>query len=502
MNRLRLHPPEAAAGKVVFRWTLTPRSSLYRTNGFTMRFPSGIDVTRIPDDLLLAAFLQCVHAHFPLLAPLEVSLPARLGPGEAEFWASLAGVEAETLAALRGDGGDPVAPVRILDPGSALEPASVRPGGRAAAAFSGGRDSLLQAALLAELQGPPLLVAVSSGLPPLADHLTARRREAMTGAAKRLGTELVEVVSDARLSFDNRFAEHLGYPVAVNELSDTHVYGAALLLAGWSLGAGRLFLASEADVQESVVRGGRIVQHPHLMYAASTLRSLSGLLGRRGLSLSSANWPLPGVLVQELLVRRYPELAAFQYSCWRVRPGEAACSRCSKCRNAALGILASGGDPGLAGFDLVRVLLSQRGFSPRRIGNAGRPPHPGEIVARAHDEGTVRALRGIRFRAVVEALGRGPSAAHSLRARALSAYSFRRLRRRTLHEAIAPAPGYWRAALGWLEPGLRDGVERICREHFPADESPRTVELVARSESLTRRIVRPLASDALVEAAT
>ncbi len=499
MNRLELHPPWATAGKVVFRWTPSPRSSLYRTNGFTMRFPSEIDVTTLPDALLLTAFLLCVHAHFPLLSPLEVTLPAVLGPGEAEFWGRVSDVEAETLDALRGTGVGSHA-VRILEKGSSLSPVPERSGGRCAGAFSGGRDSLVQAGLLAELSERPLLVACSSGLPPLVDHLTPRRRFVVAETRRRLPVDLVEVASDARLSIENRFAERSGYPVAVNELSDTHVYGAALLLAGWALGATRLFLASEADVQESVLWDGVTVQHPHLMYAASTQRALSALFSRWGLSLGSLTWPLPGALVQELLVRRYPQLSDLQYSCWRVSLGEAACNRCSKCRIAALGILASGGDPGRAGFDLVRILLAQRGFAPRRIGTSGRAPHPGQLVGRAHDEFTVRSLRQIRFRRLVEALGRGPSREHSLRARALAAYAFQRLRRRTLHETVQMSPGYWKAAIGWLDPSFRGPLERIYADTFPSDGSPRTVTLVARSEALTRRIAEPLAASVPAEA--
>ncbi len=491
MNRFDLHPPEASAGKVVFRWTISPRSSLYRTNGFTMRFPAEIDVTKLPDALLLAAFLGCVHAHFPLLSPVQVTLPASLGPGEAEFWRRLAKVEAETLDALRGGAGGSHA-VRIVETGGPLAPVPSRPDGRCAAAFSGGRDSLVQAGLLSELSDRPLLVACTSGLPPLVDHLTARRREVFAETPRRIPVDLVEVVSDARLSFENRFAEHSGYPVAVNELTDTHVYGAALLLAGWALGASRLFFASEADVQESVTRNGVTIQHQHLMYAASTHRSLSALYGRWGLSLGSLVWPLPGPLVQELLVRRYPELSDLQYSCWRVGPKEAACSRCSKCRDAALVSLAAGGDPGRAGFDLVRILLAQRGFAPRRVGDSGRPPLPGTIVGRAHDEATVRALRNIRFRDLLAALGRGPSRGHSLRARALAAYSFLRLRRRTLHERIAPSPGYWKSAIGWLDASFRVRLEEIFAESFSPDDGLHPVQAVAASEGLTRRIVEPL----------
>jgi len=491
VNRLDLHPPEASAGKVVFRWSITPRSALYRTNGFTMRFPAEIDVTELPDALLLAAFLGCVHAHFPLLAPLQVTLPASLGPGEAEFWRRLAEVEAETLDALRGGTGVSHA-VRIVETGSPLAPVPERPDGRSAAAFSGGRDSLVQAGLLAELSDRPLLVACTSGLPPLVDHLAARRREVLAETPRRIPVDLVEVFSDARLSFENRFAEHSGYPVAVNELTDTHLYGATLLLAGWALGASRLFFASEADVQESVTRDGVTIQHQHLMYAASTHRALSALYGRWGLSLGSLVWPLPGPLVQELLVRRYPELSDLQYSCWRVGPKEAACNRCSKCRDAALVSLAAGGDPGRAGFDLVRILLAQRGFAPRRLGELGRPPQPGEIVGRAHDEAAVRALRNIRFRDLLAALGRGPARGHSLRARALAAYSFRRLRRRTLHERIAPSPGYWKAAIGWLDASFRARLEEIFAASFTPDESLHPVQAVSASEGLTRRIVEPL----------
>ena len=134
-------------------------------------------------------------------------------------------------------------------------------------------------------------------------------------------SRLVEVVSDFRAATDNGFAGRMGYPVAVSELTDTHLYLASLVTSASALGATHLFLASENEVQENVEFDGRVVQHTHFMYAATTLRRLSalcsvppGLCSPRSRRLFTASRSC------ELLWKRYPDLADLQYSCWRVGP--------------------------------------------------------------------------------------------------------------------------------------------------------------------------------------
>src|SRR5262249_34892208 len=137
----------------------------------------------------------------------------------------------------------------------------------------------------------------------------------------------------------------LGCPVGVNSLTDTFLYTSSLLATGAVLGATRLFVASEAEVQENTIINGKIIQHRHFMYSAATQRALARLLAPYGLYFGSLTWPLYSMQVQQLLWARYPDLCDLQYSCWRVEKGQAACSQCEQCLRISLTALASGADP-------------------------------------------------------------------------------------------------------------------------------------------------------------
>src|SRR6202011_5214788 len=98
----------------------------------------------------------------------------------------------------------------------AAQPARSAAGRRCAAAFSGGKDSLLQAALLCEITERPLLGATTSRMPPLHDHQTARRRQVLADLPARREVTLLEVESDFRASWQNDFPPTEGFPVSVN----------------------------------------------------------------------------------------------------------------------------------------------------------------------------------------------------------------------------------------------------------------------------------------------
>jgi hypothetical protein len=100
-----------------------------------------------------------------------------------------------------------------------------------------------------------------------------------------------------RLSLHDRFEEVVILPHdrlsgSVGETTDTFLYFAALLVVSMALGATHLFLASEAELQESVLRGGRVVRLIHLMYSAATQRAISAWLEPRGVRYGSLTWPL------------------------------------------------------------------------------------------------------------------------------------------------------------------------------------------------------------------
>ena len=356
MHSIFLMPPIVEGQSVTFPWRVEPESALYSKTSFTLTFPVCVDLCAVPGRLWWDIFLICLHPHWLLLRPCQIHLPLRLPPSERQFWLQLLQNGADTLAAygperLRSD------PLGITIIGGELDiPRTSVSGFGFGTSFSSGKDSLLQAALLCELTERPLLVTTTSPLPPLADHETERRRTVLAAIQERRNVQLVEVHSDFRSIWDNGFAGYLGYPLAVNELTDTFLYMSSLLAAGTALGKTRLFLASEAEVQVNAVIDGRIVQHKHFMYSAATQRSLGQLLVPYGIRFGSLTWPLYSIQVQQLLWARYSDLCDLQYSCWRVRPGEATCSECEQCFRIAMTALASGHNPERMGIDLRKVL--------------------------------------------------------------------------------------------------------------------------------------------------
>jgi hypothetical protein len=493
MHHVDVHPPERRGRTVAFRWTVSPETTLYRASGFTLRFPASVDLDRVPDRLWWWIALLCLHPHWALLRPCRVVLPVALPPGEVELFRRLIDVAVATLEAHRG-GADLARSVEIAEQGPPLPAAPARraDASRCACAFSGGKDSLLHACLLAETSERPLLVTTTAPMPPLGDHTTQRRRHVLSEVARRLPVDLVEVRSDFRAIWDNGFAAAQGYGIAVNELTDTFLYLASLLAAAHAAGATHLFLASEAEVQENVVLDGRVVQHSHFMYSAVTQRALDRLFGTAGLSYGSLTWPLRSAQVQELLWRRYPELAELQYSCWRVADGEATCSRCSQCLRIALSCLALGESPERMGIDLLELFPAMAHFAPRRIAAGDDRALPRDLVARdLHDE-VVRNLRRVSGRDLARTLlVASPARLLSARAwRALRAY--RGLRRRLGGEAVGPTPGYRSGFVEWVDPLLRERVAALVARSFPAEDRREHAALLERSDSLTRWIASPL----------
>ncbi|HVT17699.1 MAG TPA: aminotransferase class I/II-fold pyridoxal phosphate-dependent enzyme [Thermoanaerobaculia bacterium] len=508
MNRIRVAAPSFARDRreVSFSWTVEPATPLYRATSFVLRFPPELDLERVPESLWWTVALLCLHSHWNLLRPCRVELPVELPAGEAEFWRRLLEIELATLEAYRGaatpDGALPAAGGGAGGQSPALElvtggprlasPRRLPLGDRCAAAFSGGKDSLLQAGLLAELTAHPILVTTTSPLPPLADHRTARRRQVLAAIAARREVTVVEVESDLRASWRNDFPPLAGYPVAVNEITDTFLYFAALLVAGVALQAGHLFLASEAEVQDNVeLPAGGIVQHPHFMYSNATQRAIAALLAPLGVRYGSLICALHSEQVQELLWTRYGDLADLQYSCWRVAEDEAACNRCSQCLRVALGALALRDLPQRMGIELTPLLSAMAGWQPRRA-RAGALP--AERVAAALHAQVLRSIAATPARRVLAAL----ALAEPGRLldgggwRALAAYV--RLRRRLAAEPAPPARGFCAGFLRWLDPLVGQRLAAIYAEHFRPEPASAHVAVQARSEALTGYVAAPLAA--------
>jgi hypothetical protein len=554
VRRITLHAPEVRREGATFRWQVAPPTDLYRTSAFTLRLPAGLDARQVPESLWWTVALLCLHSHWTLLRPCTVRLPVGLAPGHREVWSRLLDAEAATLEAYRaggaGEGADGgagaggagsgagsesglesgsesgSASLELIDDGPRLAPPPrLREEGRCAAAFSGGKDSLLQAALLSELGLPTLLVTTTSPMPPLADHETARRRHVLAEIVRRRDVELVEVATDLRSAWRNDFPPLAGYPVSVNEITDTFLYTAAMLVVAALRGATHLFLAAEAEVQENVEIGGRIVQHTHFMYSAATQGAIGALLAPLGMRYGSLISALYSSQVQQLLWQRYGDLCDLQYSCWRVAAGEATCSRCSQCLRVALGALAAGGAPERMGIDLVRLLPAMRDWAPGEAaapgdaaaaggaplaggapaaaaapaaGGAG-PILPAEAVSRRLRRQVLRSIATVSTARLAAALAaRGPG--RLLRAtgwRALAAYAG--LRRRLVlaapggaAELLAESGGFREGFLRQADPLVRARIGAIFAAHFRPESAAVYGAALARSEALSAWIAAPL----------
>jgi hypothetical protein len=496
VNEVWLEAPRVVGARIELAWRVEPESALYRRTSCFLRFPSGIDPSRFPERLLWTIAMLSLHAHWSLLRPCRVHLPVHLGEGEREFWLRLLDATVATLEGNRG-GSDVARTIELVEHGATIaETAPLPERGLCAAAFSGGKDSLLQAGLLSELVPELLLVTTSSPMPPLHDHVTARRRQVLREiVARRPNSSLVEVESDFRSTWRNDFPPTVGYAVAVNELTDTFLYLAALLAAAWSRGATHLFLASEAEVQENVDVSGQVVQHPHAMYSVVTQTAVSALLARLGIRYGSLQSPLRSEQVQQLLWKRYPDLSDLQYSCWRVGPNDATCSRCSQCLRIAFAALAIGESPERMGIDLVKLIGAMHRWEARR--SDAPSALPGDHVASELHAQTVRAIVATPLRRIASRLR---ASGRLLTPRGLLALErFRRMRRRLQRVAAGPAPGYRPSYLAHVDPLVRDRIAAIYAAAFPPEASDRHEAMRLRGEALARWIAEPLANEMLSE---
>jgi hypothetical protein len=504
--RLAAPDPQPSLGRVTFRWSVEPATDLYRTENFSLSFPPSVDLRLIPEALWWVVGILCLHGHWNLLRPCRIELPVTLPPGHAEFWRRLLEVEQWTLSAYRGattpntaapvtSALPPAEPLDIVERGpllvtaaAAAQPTTVQD--RCASAFSGGKDSLLQAALLAELTVEPILVATTSPMPPLHDHETDRRREVLAAIRLRRPVELIEVTSDFRSTWRNDFPPSVGYPVSVNEVTDTNLYAANTLISGFARGAGQLFLASETELQESVaLPGGVIAQHPHCMYSMASQRALSALLAPWGVRYGSLVGALHSEQVQQLLWRRYSDLRDLQYSCWRVQPGEATCSRCSQCLRLALTALALGDEPQEMGIRLSSVLRSQADWAPRPPAHQALPS--ARVAVELHDQ-TLRSVALTPVSRVLASILRSEPASLLTADGWRAVGDYRRLRHRLAATTAGTPPGYRPGFARWIDGPLGRQVEAVFSQHFRAAPADSYQDLLTRSAAMTDYITAPL----------
>ncbi|HEY5316482.1 MAG TPA: hypothetical protein VIJ20_00775 [Solirubrobacteraceae bacterium] len=486
IHRVRLHEPEVGGREVRFSWEVTPASDLYARTDGRLSFPPDLDLGAVPRALWWRLAMLCLHPHWALLRPCRVELPIRLGPGERDFWLRL--IEATVINLVEyGAAPRPGAAVDLVESGPALTPVVLEGSSdRAAAAFSGGKDSLAQAALLAELCERPLLVTTCSPVPWTNDHSGAARERAKAEVVRRLPVELIEVHSDFRTCTNHLFAAPGDGKLMVHELADQPLFQAVTVAVAAASGISRSFMASEADIQYNAHCPSGVLQHVAFPASAVTLGSLDTLLRQFGLGLGSLTYPLHTPQVQGLLCRRYPELVDLQWSCWEALDGAQACSVCRQCTEIAFLVLAEGLSPAAVGIDPVRLLCTRAGL------RAGGPATSRKLhETRAPQEHTWRAVRAVpveRLREILE--GHPASCADPRLGEALEAYGL-------IHESamaleLPPAPGYIGGFLESIDSALRDPLRAIIEEHFEPAPEAEFAAILGRSRALKRRITEPL----------
>jgi perosamine synthetase len=485
MNEIRLAPFRVAGQTVTFSWSVAPATTLYEDTAFALRFPESVDLGGVPDAIWWRVALLCLHSQWPLLRPCRVVLPFRLDPGEREFWLRMCDAEVATLEGW-GGGGDFGRRIDIVESGSPLEPCDpVAPSTLAAACFSGGRDSLTQAALLSELAMTPLLVTTSSPRKGSVEHSTPRRTQVMADIQSRRGLELIDVSSTLRGCWNIGFTAPR-YPIGVSEIGDAFLFCAVALVVAFSRGASSIYLASEAELQQSAWFGGQIVQYRHFMYSAATQRSLSTLFARFGISYGGLTCPLRQFQVQRLLGTRYGDLRDLQYSCWSMAGDEPACSRCGECRTNALNLMANGISPEEIGIDIVPLMTQYAAWSPRVDAWDSHLPE----LRRPFDMQALRCIETVTpelAASFVPASRRGSTEAMD----ALAAYA--RMRTRSLDTPHEPEPGYRTGYLQLVEERHRRGLQAIFDEHFAREDEDLHRPMLERSMTLTDWVTAPLA---------
>lgn len=354
-----LSTPEITGQTVQFSWKVSPETLLYKETSFYLTFPASIPLGEVPMQLWWTVFLICIHSHWSLLRPCTIYLPVRLPTGAAEMWTRLILSYADTLDALNPKRQLP-RDIKIVEQGEMIGSiTSLSNSELCATAFSGGKDSLAQVGLLMEMGYQPILVTTTSPMAGDTLHTSKFRDRTMEVMQLHHGLNLVEVHSDLRQNWNNLVTrQRWGYPLSVNELSDTFLYTATLVISGYILGATNLFLASENEVSRNHVVDGVFLQHPHFMYSALTLAGISALLEPFGMRLGSLTSALQSSQVQELVVARYPDLSDLQCSCWQADESVKSCSVCGECKRLAWVSLAVGGSPARMGVDLIKMINS------------------------------------------------------------------------------------------------------------------------------------------------
>jgi len=234
---------------------------------------------------------------------------------------------------------------------------------REAVLSSGGKDSLLSFGLLREMGHSPHAIFVNESGRHWYTALNAYRhfRDNVPGTARvwtnsdRLFSWMLRQLPFIRSDFADVRSDE--YPVRLWTVA-VFLFGALPLLR--KRGIGRLVIGDEFDT--TVRARHRGIPHYDGLFDQSRYfdEALTRYFTGKGWCVRqfSVLRPLSELLIQKVLVERYPELQRHQTSCHathlegsRVRP----CGRCEKCRRIVGMLVATGGDPTACGYDARQI---------------------------------------------------------------------------------------------------------------------------------------------------
>jgi len=228
---------------------------------------------------------------------------------------------------------------------------------------SGGKDSLLSYGLLDELGGEVHPVFVNESGRHWFTALNAYRhfKEHVLNTARvwtnsdRVFTWFLRHLPFIRPDFANVRADE--YPI---RLWTVAVFLFGVLPLALKRGVGRIVIGDEYDTTERTSFKG--ITHYNGLYDQSKYfdNALSRYYMRKGWAMSQFSLlrPLSELLIEKILVSRYPDLQTHQMSCHathtvgkRIHP----CGRCEKCRRIVGMLAALGADPRRCGYSDTQI---------------------------------------------------------------------------------------------------------------------------------------------------
>jgi creatinine amidohydrolase/Fe(II)-dependent formamide hydrolase-like protein/7-cyano-7-deazaguanine synthase in queuosine biosynthesis len=228
---------------------------------------------------------------------------------------------------------------------------------------SGGKDSLLSYGLINELgrEVHPIFVNESGRHWFTALNAYRHFKENIPNTARvwvnsdRLFAWMLQRMPFIRKDFANVRSDE--YPIRLWTVA-VFLFGALPLLR--KHGIGRLLIGDEYDT--SVRKTTRGIPHYDGLYDQSIYfdHALSRYFMRKGWNISqfSVLRPLSELLIEKILVERYPDLQRHQTSCHAThKEGERVypCGRCEKCRRIIAMLKAIGADPVQCGYSLSQI---------------------------------------------------------------------------------------------------------------------------------------------------